>query len=197
MLTLLCCLLAGGGAWGLIQLERVARASLAVQGPVGWALVVIGISLAILLATSLLYWLVAAMRTAGWLRAVALVWSVVGLLWIPTALAAAALNDGGGPGADLYGRLGEPQAGRWAAAALGLLVLAMVAGPASRRAVAIGRAWMRVDALEFRRRLVRVVAGWPGAVAAVVLAVGGGWGRTPLVFLWVMAVVGVFQLRTR
>jgi hypothetical protein len=197
VLTVLCCLLAGGGAWGLVLLERQLRARLDPPGPIGWALVIIGISLGILLATSLLYWLVSVMRTSGWLRAVALVWSIVGLIWIPTALAAAALSPGGGPGADLYGRLGEPQAGRWAAAALGLVVLIVVAGPASSRAIAIGRSWMRADALEFRRRLVRVVAGWPGAVAVGVLAVAGEWGRTPLAALWIVAVLGAFQLRTR
>ena len=108
-----------------------------------------------------------------------------------------AVAGGGGPLSELYGRLGDPQAGRWTAALLGVLALAIVAGTASRQAVAVGRAWMRADAVEFRRRLVRVTAGWPGAASLVALGVVGGWASSVWLLVVPAAVVLAFHLRTR
>jgi len=184
-------LLAPEFAWTLS-----ARQNAAAAGPFAWALIVLSGSAAVVILSSLLAWLAGSLRMAGWIRAFALVWSIVGLVWIPTALAAGAFSGNRGPGADLYTRLGDPQAGRWTALALAILVLVMVAGTASRRAISGARGWMRADGLEFRRRLVRVVACWPAAAAVVALGVAAGWGQTPFLALWVGAVVGAFQLRT-
>lgn len=136
-------------------------------------------------------------RSSGWLRAFALAWLVVACLWLPTALVAAAFPGASGPVAELYARLGDPQAGRRAAAVLALALLALLAGPVGARAVGTGRAWMRADAPEFRRRLVRVVAGWPGLVATGALLWVLEWGRTPWLAPWPLAVLAAFHLRTR
>ncbi len=135
-------------------------------------------------------------RAGGVTRALALEAAVVALLWPPTALVAAALPGGGGPASELYAQLGAPQAGRWAAAALGVFLLAWIAGPASSRAVAIGRAWMRVDALEFRRRLVGVVAGVPAAVAIGALMVAAGWAAPGWAVAWALVMIVTLRLRT-
>ena len=197
ILTVLCCLLAGGSAYGLSLAEAGLRERLVALSPVGWGLAVVGLSLAVLLLTGMLYWITSMFRLAGWLRAVVLVGSVVGLVWVPTALVVAVLPDGSGPFAAVYARLGDPQAGRWAAAGLGVVAWVILAGLAIGRSIGTGRSWMRVDGLEFRRRLVRVVSGWPSAVAVGTLATAAGWARTPLVLLWIAAVVAVLQLRTR
>ena len=144
-----------------------------------------------------LHLLVTAFRSAGWLRGLALAWLVAASLWVPTALAAAVFPAASGPVAELYARLGEPQSGRWAALGLGLVLLWLVAGPLSAAAVAVGRNWMRVDGVEFRRRLVRVVAGWPGLVAAAVFLGVAGWARTPWMAPWPFAVLAAMHLRTR
>lgn len=223
VLTVLCCIAAVAASWLSVAIDALARSAIggmvgvpsaglmllpdlawtlsarqqaASAGPFAWALVVLSGSAAVVLVSTVLAWLVASLRMAGWIRAFALVWSIVGLIWIPTALAAGALNGTRGPGADLYMRLGDPQAGRWSALALGILILAMVAGPGSRRAISGARGWMRADGLEFRRRLVRVVAGWPAAAAILALGLAAGWGQTPWLALWVGVVVGAFQLRT-
>lgn len=136
-------------------------------------------------------------RSGGWLRGFALAWLVVACLWLPTALAASASPDSRGPVAELYTRLGDPQAGRGAAAVLALVLLALVAGPVSAAAVGVGRSWMRTDQADFRRRLVRVVAGWPGLAAAAVLLGVLGWARTPWLALWPALVLAALHLRTR
>ncbi len=141
--------------------------------------------------------LTSAVRSSGWLRGFALAWLVVSCLWLPTALVAAAAPGSEGPVAGLYARLGNPQAGRGAAAALALVLLVLLAGPVSRKAVAVGRAWMRADSVEFRRRLVRVVAGWPALAATVALLWALGWAREPWLLPWPVAVLAAFHLRTR
>lgn len=193
---MLCSFIAGGVALALALAEQRLRAAIEGQ-PIPWSLAVIGLNVGVPVLSSVVFVVMNAMRTAAWLRAVVLVTSIVGLGWLPSALIIGALPGGEGPVAALYQRLGDPQAGRWTAAGLGLVAWVVLSGVASRRAVAIGRAWMRVDAAEFRRRLVRVVAGWPLAAAVAVLAVGQGWARTPLILLWIAAAVAVLQLRTR
>jgi hypothetical protein len=138
---------------------------------------------------------VSIVRVSGLLRGLGLASLVVACLWLPTALGAAVLPESGGPIAALYARLGEPQAGRWTAAVLALVLQVLVSAPLSARAVAVGRVWMRADAPEFRRRLVRVVAGWPAVAAAVVLAFHWGW--TPWFAWWPVAVMAALLVRVR
>ena len=164
-------------------------------GPGAFTLMVLCGPLAVLAAAGLLQVVTGALRAPGWLRGFALVWLVVALLWLPAAFAAAALA-GKGPIGELYERLGAPLAGRWTAFALGVVLLLLVARVASRQAVATGRAWMRADALEFRRRLVRVTAGWPGVVAVGALAWWAGWAPTPWVVIFLTMVFISLQIST-
>jgi hypothetical protein len=224
-LTVLCSLAAVAAAWLSLALDQIVRGAAgalvgvpffgvwidpahnytlqAVQGQAagvggwGWSFVVLSGTPVLLVLALAFHALVGALRSPGWLRGLSLGWVVVALLWIPASLAAAALPGGGGPVAELYLRLGDPQAGRWTAAALGLLGLFLAAGAASERAVAVGRAWMRADAVEFRRRLVRVSAGWPGAAALMALGVGAGWAGSAWLLVVPVAAVAAMHFRTR
>ena len=139
------------------------------------SLAVVSGPLAILAVALLAAGLVNVLRPGGLLRGLTLAWIVVALLWLPVALLASALPGGRGPVAELYRGLGAPPAGRWTAAALGLVLLVLVAGWISRRAIEAGRRWMRADGVVFRRRLVRVTAGWPGVAVIAALVIVAGW----------------------
>jgi len=212
-----------GAAWLAVALEQVLRAGagaiagapargFALLPDAGWTLatlqdlsgtgsfafafIVAGASAGVMLVTSVIGWLVLRLRTSGWLRGFALVFSFVGMIWIPLALIAAVIGTGG-PAWALYERLGVPRAGRWPIAALSLVLLAVVAGTVSSRAIAGGRGWMRVDGVEFRRRLVRTIAGWPSVTAALALGIGAGWAQTPWLAAFVPIIPLAFQLRTK
>lgn len=176
---------------------HVAHGSLAALGPWSFTCVLLAGSLAVFAGALALYGATSALRSPGWLRGFSLAWLVVALVWVPGALAAATVPGGAGPAAELYGRLGGPQAGRRAVAALALILLALAAGPVAERAVATGRAWMRADGLGFRRRLVRVTAGWPGVAAALALGLGAGWAGTRWLIVVPAAVFAALHFRTR
>jgi hypothetical protein len=165
-------------------------------GPGAWAFVVLAGTVALLAGALAVHFAVGLLRASGWLRSLALELAVIALLWPPTALVAAALPGGGGPVAELYGRLGDPQAGRWAAGALALVLLWLVGRAVSTRAVAVGRAWMRADAIEFRRRLVRVVAGYPAAAGLVAAVLVSGWMAPGWIAAWAGLVLAVLMART-
>jgi hypothetical protein len=164
--------------------------------PLGWAAVILGGSLAVVALGLAVHYGTGLFRAGGITRALALEGAVLGLLWLPTTLAVAALPGGRGPAAELYARLGEPQAGRWGALALALLLLALAASLAARRAVAVGRAWMRADAPGFRRRLVRVVAGYPIAASLGGLLVAAGWASPGWAVTWAVVILLTLRLRT-
>jgi len=166
-------------------------------GPWGFAFVVLTGTLAVVGLALLLAAATTRMRSPGWLRGFSLAWVVVALLWVPAALAAGSSRYGAGPAADLYRRLGSPRAGRWTTAALALVVLALVAGSIATRAVAVGRAWIRADSLVFRRRLVRVTAGWPAVLALLALGVGAEWGGSAWLAAFPVAVMAALHWRTR
>ncbi len=182
---------------GTRYLLMVVHGPLTGLGPWGFAFVVLAGTASVVAAALLLGAATTAMRSPGWLRGFALAWVVVALLWAPAALAAASVRGGAGPAAELYQRLGAPQAGRWTTAALALVILVLVAGPVSARAVAVGRAWIRADGLGFRRRLVRVTAGWPAVIAMVALGVGAEWARSPWLAVFPVAVLASLHWRTR
>jgi len=163
----------------------------------GWTLMLLSGPVALGFVAIGTHFVAGLFRTAGWLRSLALEWVVLALLWLPTAFAAAALPNGGGPVAELYARLGDPQAGRWAALALALLLLWLLAGVVSNRAVAVGRSWMRSDGLEFRRKLVRVVAGYPAVAALGALAIVAGWMAPAWCIAWLVLAFAALMLRTR
>jgi hypothetical protein len=219
----LCAFLALVAAWLALAVEELARAGVAVLSGARWlglslsqlqtltasverpanpgAFTTAGVALGGPLAVVACGLLAAAAlrysRAAGWARALLLEFVVLSLMWVPTALAAGALPGGSGPVAELYRELGEPQAGRWAALALALVALRLMAAPAAARAVATGRAWMRADGREFRRRLVRVVAGYPllAGLGAVVLA--AGWMAPAAAAVWLGLVLAALVLTTR
>jgi hypothetical protein len=135
-------------------------------------------------------------RVSGVTRALALEAAVVALLWIPTAFAAAAWRGGGGPIGTLYARLGAPQAGRWVALPLAVVLLVLLAPVVARRALAVGRSWMRVDGLEFRRRLVRNLAGVPAATTLGTLMVVAEWAPAGWAVAWAVAMLVTLRMRT-
>jgi hypothetical protein len=224
-LTILCCIAAIAATWIAFAVDQVMRGLIgslfgvaftgvqlsdghrylltALQGPTAGLgagafafMVLAGAAVNLLLAWGL-YGFVRAVHAAGWLRALALEWVMVALLWLPASMAAALLPSGNGPGHELYGRLGPPMAGRWTALAFSLVALFLAAGPISRCAVAIGRSWMRADGLEFRRRLVRVTAGWPAVTALLVMAYAAGWAPSAWAILFPAAALAALQVQTR
>jgi hypothetical protein len=224
VLTILCCIAALAAVWVCLAVDQLARglagALLGVpMGPVtvggnryllmvfhgpltglspwGFAFVVLAGTVSVIGLAFLLAAATAAMRSPGWLRGFALTWVVVALLWVPAALVAGSMRRGAGPAAELYQRLGPPQAGRWTTAVLALVILVLVAGTVSARAVAVGRAWIRADGLGFRRRLVRVTAGWPAVIALVALGVGAQWAKSPWLAAFPAAVMAALHWRTR
>lgn len=174
----------------------------AVQGPTGTlgagalAFVVLAGPLALLVIAVTIHMVVGVFRTPGWLRGLALELAVLALLWIPSMVAVAVLASSGGPVAELYRRLGEPKAGRWAAAGLGFLALWLLARVVAGRAIATAKGWMRTDGLVFRRRLVRVVAGYPGAVALGTVMTVASWAPPLWAGVWVTAVLVILVMRT-
>ena len=166
--------------------------------PGAWGLLLIAIAgpLAILVVALAAGAVAEFLGAGGMLRGLMLAWAVVALLWLPVAFLAAALPGGGGPVAELYGKLGGPPAGRWTAAALGLVLLGVAAGFISRRAVGAGRRWMRADSVAFRRRLVRVTAGWPAVFATAALALVAGWAQPGWAAGLAAVVLGSLHFRT-
>ncbi len=138
--------------------------------------------------------LVEAARSPAWLRVVALEWCAFALLRLPVLLFAAVAPRGRGPLDELYARLGEPQTGRWSVALLALLVLAAVAAVVASRAVAVGRSWMRVDGREFRRRLARVLVGYPALVALAGWSVLAPWAAPFWMALWLLLTLSALHV---
>jgi hypothetical protein len=222
VLTALSCLsalVAGYGAIAVEQAVRGAAGSLAGVGwrglavappfylpravldgapatPLSWLGVALGGPLVLAAGGVLLYAALSLFRASGWLRSLVLSLAVLGVFWLPTELVAGALPGGGGPIAELYASLGNPPAGRWGTAALGSLLLWWLAGYAARRAVATGRSWMRADGVEFRRRLIRVVAGYPAALALAGAAAAQGWMPVGVAAVWGLMVLGMLMIRT-
>lgn len=164
----------------------------------GWLLVTFGGAALLIGVAFLVRGLVGLTRSKGWLRSGALALVLVALTWVPTLLVAGALRRGarGGPVGELYQALGDPQAGRWAAVALGLLALWLAAGAAARLTVTTGRTWIRADTMVFRRRLVRVVAGYSTGIAMAAVAVLLGWMAIVPAVLWAATILIFVVART-
>jgi len=154
-------------------------------GPAGSALLGLGVHLFLSLV-----------RSAAWLRVVALEWAAFAALRLPALLIAAVLPGGRGPVDSLYRRLGEPQSGRWAVALLALLALWGTATLVARLAVGAGRDWMRVDGRGFRRHLVRVVAGYPALVSLAAWSAVAAWARTGWMAGWLLVTFVTLMLLT-
>ena len=146
-------------------------------GPAGCALVALIAQL-----------VVESVRSPAWLRVLALEFLAFAWLRVPALLAAGAAH-GRGPVAELYLRLGEPEAGRWPVAVLAGLTLAAAAALVAGRTVAVGRTWMRVDGRGFRRRVARVLAGYPALVALAGWSVLVPWAAPVWMGLWLLLTV--------
>jgi hypothetical protein len=157
------------------QLPAVVWTVVLLAGPVGTA--------AIGLAA---HFLAEATRAAAWLRVPALEWGSFALLRLPALVFAGVAPGGRGPVNELYSRLGEPQGGRWSLAPLAALALGGVATIVVRRSIATGREWMRLDGREFRRRLVRVLGGYPSLVSLVVWCVLAPWAAPVWMAAWLL-----------
>ena len=96
----------------------------------------------------------------------------------------------------MYRRLGEPQSGRWAVALLALLVLWGTAAAVARLALGAGGGWMRTDGRPFRRRLVRIVAGYPSVVSLAGWSAVALWAPVPWMAGWVVLTLGALQVLT-
>ena len=137
-----------------------------------------------------------ALGAPAWLRVLAFEVFAIAWLRLPLLIVAAGIPGGSGPLAVLYERLGEPESGRWAAVGLGLLTLWGIAGLVGTRAVAVGRSWQRVDGLGFRRRVVRLLAGYPFAAAGVAFLVERSFGPVPWVAAGLALAVAALTVRT-
>lgn len=135
-------------------------------------------------------------RGLVWLRVLAFQWAAFATLRLPALLIAGVAPAGRGPVCDLYGRLGEPESGRWAVAVLACLALWGAAALVSRLAVGAGRTWMRVDGRGFRRRLVRVVAGYPALAALTTWSVVAGWAGPAWMASWLILTVVALHVLT-
>jgi hypothetical protein len=129
------------------------------------------------------------------LRVLAFEAFAIAWLRLPLLIVAAGLPGGSGPLATLYERLGEPESGRWAAIGLGLLALWGIARLVGSRAIAVGRSWQRVDGLAFRRRLVRLLAGYPFVVASAAFAFERSFETVPWTAAGLVLVVVVLSVR--
>lgn len=140
------------------------------NGPWAWAGLLLAGPLATMLAGAAVHAVAEAFQAAAWLRALAFEAFAFAWLRLPLLMLAAGLPGGRGSLARLYEHLGEPESGRWAAIALGLVLLWGIASLVAWRAVEVGRGWLRVDGRTFRRRVVRVVAAYPFVIATAAYA---------------------------
>ena len=133
-------------------------------------------------------------RPPAWLRVLALEALAFAWLRLPALLVAGWAPGGRGPVAELYARLGDPQAGRWPVALLAILVLTAAAALVAQRTVQAGRGWMRVDGRQFRRRLVRVLAGYPVLAALAGWSVLMPWAAPVWMVLWLLLTVSALHV---
>ncbi|MGD0483276.1 MAG: hypothetical protein ABSB58_01340 [Gemmatimonadales bacterium] len=166
------------------------------HGPGSWAVFLLSGPLVGLAAGGAAHVLAEALAAPGWLRALAFEAFAFAWLRLPLLVLAAGLRRGGGPLAALYDRLGEPESGRWAALGLGAIILWGVSALVAQRAVALGRDWLRVDGVEFRRRLVRVVAGYPFVAATAAFALVQPLGSVVWVAVGLLLVMVCLAIRT-
>lgn len=139
--------------------------------------------------------LVESARFPAWLRVLALELLAFAWLRLPALLAGGAAH-GRGPVADLYAQLGEAQPGRWPVALLALLALAASAALVANRTVAVGRSWMRVDGRQFRRRVSRVLGGYPVLAALAGWSLLMPWAAPGWMAIWLLLTLSALHVLT-
>ena len=163
---------------------------------VPWVLALLAGPVGTALAGLLLHGATRLVRTAAWLRVLSLEWTAFAVLRLPALLVAGAAVGAPGPIDEIYRRLGEPQGGRWAVALLAFIVLCAAGASVSRLALGTGDGWMRTDGRAFRRRLVRIVAGYPSVVALGGWSAVALWGPAPLMVGWLLLTLGAVHALT-
>jgi hypothetical protein len=164
------------------------RADLAADGnhPAGlWVVALLAGPAVTALLALVLQLLVESARSAAWLRMLALELLAFAWLRVPALLAAGAAH-GRGPVAELYARLGEPAAGRWPVGFLAALALAAAAAVVASRTVEVGKTWMRVDGRQFRRRVSRVLGGYPMLAALAGWSIVMPWAAPAWMVVWLL-----------
>ncbi len=164
----------------------LAQAREGAHPPVAWVVMLLSGPVAAALLGLALHLVLQVVRSAAWLRVLALEWAAFAVLRLPALLIAGVAPGGRGPVDDVYARLGEPQSGRWAVAMLALLALGGTALLVTRLAVAAGRGWMRVDGRPFRRHLVRAVAGYPALAALAAWSALAPWAAPRWMVFWLL-----------
>ncbi len=160
-----------------------------------WAIALLTGPLVVALLGLVVQLLVEAARSPAWLRVLALELLAFAWLRLPALLVAGAAGGRGrGPVADLYARLGEPEAGRWPVALLAILALAAAAGLVASRTVAVGRTWMRVDGRQFRRRVSRVLGGYPALAALAGWSLVMPWAGTGFMVVWLLLTLSALSV---
>jgi len=176
----------------------ILRADLATEGSHGaalWAFTLLAGPLAAALVALGAHFLVESVRSSAWLRVLAL--EFLGFAWLrlPALLVAGAFPRGGrGPVPDLYARLGEAQAGRWPVALLAILALAGAGALVASRTVAVGRTWMRVDGRQFRRRVSRVLGGYPVVAALAAWSALVPWAAPGWMVAWLLLTLSALSV---
>ena len=166
------------------------------HSPALWTIVLLSGPVAAALLGLALHLILALVRSAAWLRVLALEWAAFATLRLPALLVAGVAPGGRGTLDELYQRLGEPQSGRWAVAVLALIALWGAARLVAGLAVGAGRAWMRIDGRPFRRQLVRVVVGYPSLAALAAWSAMTPWAAPPWMAGWLLMTVAFLQLMT-
>ena len=164
--------------------------------PALWALALLAGPVGAALLGLALHAAVQSVRSGAWVRVLALEWAAFAALRLPALLVAGVLARAPGPVNELYRRLGEPQSGRGALALLAALALWGAAAAVAHLAVAAGRGWMRVDGRAFRRRLARVVAGYPSLVSLAGWSAAAAWAPAPWMAGWLLLTLAALHVLT-
>jgi hypothetical protein len=191
-----------GFSWQGVVLQPPFGLPLVLQGMEGshgagsWAVFLLAGPLAALAVGTVAHVVVEMAGAPDWLRALGFEAFAIAWLRFPLLLLAAGVPGGRGPLALLYERVGEPESGRWAAIALGMVILWGVAALVAWRAVALGRDWLRVDGRGFRRRVVRLVAAYPFLLATAAFEVQSPLAPLGWLVVALALVLGCLTLRT-
>ena len=189
--------LTGFGSFGLsLAPSFTLRADFAPDGTHAaalWAVALLAGPVAAAIIALVIQLLVESVRSPAWLRVLALEMLAFAWLRVPALLAGAAAH-GRGPVAELYARLGEPEAGRWPVGLLAVLALAAAAAVVASRTVGAGRTWMRVDGRQFRRRLSRVLAGYPVVAALAGWSLVMPWAGPGWMVVWLLLTLSALSV---
>jgi hypothetical protein len=172
------------------------RADFAPDGTHGaalWAVALLAGPVAAALIALVVQLLVESVRSPAWLRVLALEMLAFAWLRLPALLVGGAAH-GHGPVAELYARLGEPEAGRWPVGLLALLALAAAAAVVASRTVEVGRTWMRVDGRQFRRRVARVLGGYPVVAALAGWSLVMPWAAPGWIVVWLLLTLSALSV---